>query len=220
MRIGRVLRHINYLNILLIISGIQPVFDQRVNGSKFSKIGVLCVLVHIVLCIYSDQELEREQRIMRFFVNGIMLGMKYLHRFANLFYPIVCVVGAIVQFEILAKFVDLNDRFDIFLAKSSMNVKRVHLKIRKMQHWSCIIAFVIAGVGNASNIAYTKLFAEIGFHTYYTGIFFGLNFTLVLFKISNYFYAFYLRMQLFSEYLEAVLKRDLQPIRVYQVKRY
>lgn len=220
MSCGQFFRDINFLNILLVISGIQPVYDQRKNGRKYSKIGVMFVILHIVLCLYSDKKSEEEQEVVRMFLKNIMFVMTYLHRFANLFYPMVCVLGAIVQFNELATFLDLQEKFDIYLEKGSMNVLRVHRNLKKVQLWACVIAIVIAGVSFLSQSEHTLLYTDIGFHTVYTGIFFALNYTLLLFKMSINFYAFYLRMNLFTEHLDGILRRDFQQNPDLQIKRY
>lgn len=205
----KTVRRIDYLNILLCISGIQPVYDQRKNGSKYSKIGILCIILHTYMCIYSDHKLEEEQRVIRMFLRNIMFAMTYLQRFANLCYPMVCVLGAILQFESLAKFLELEEHLDLYLKSRKQDVTGMHKKIRRMQLVSVIISLFVGVISCASYCSYTAVLNTVQFYTYYTGLFFSMNFALVIFKIFNHYYALHLRADLYTQHLKKILECEI-----------
>lgn len=211
MNYGKIVRRINFLNILLAICGIQPVYDQRKNGAKYSIFGVLCIILHTVLCIYSDHKLQEEQGIIRRFLQGIMFAMTYMQRFASLGYPLICVLGAIVQFEKMARFMDLEDHFDLYLKRVSMNISHMYRKIKRMQIVSCVLALIIGAISGWSYVSNSGVFSEnpMQFYTYYSGIFFSLNYTLIIFKICNHYYALHLRAELFTRHLKNILEKDI-----------
>lgn len=217
---GRFLKDIQHLNILLTLSGIQPVFDRRVNGVKFSKVGIFFCVIHICLCLYSDHILEQEARIARLFLPDVMYAMSIMQRICNLVYPLACSIGTIVQFKNLSKFLDSQDQFDLFLIKNSMNVNKLHKKIKKMELWSGVLSIFVAIISGVSYVEQAKVFSQPTFYTYYIGIFFSLNYTLILFKICNQFYAFHMRTELFTNHLKRILRRDIQQIQSYPVKTY
>lgn len=201
-------RHIDVLNILLILSGIKPVFDRPTNGSKYSAIGIVCIIIHTVLCIYGDRELAEESRIMQSFVKGIMIGMIHMKRVSSLFYPLVSVFGAILQFGSMSTFLELEDKLEFYLQKCSMNVSAMRGKIGKMQQITAVVAIFLGVISAISNASYAGVFGEVNVLNYYTGAFFSLNFTLVTFRICNNFYALYLRMDLYNKHLSKILNLD------------
>lgn len=199
---------INYLNLLLTLSGIQPVHDQRQNGSKYCKFGILCIVIHTVLCVYCDHKMEEEQAVLRMFLTGIMFGMSYLKRISSLVYPVAIVLGAILQFESLATFMELKDHLDVFLHKCSLDVVGMHKKIKEKQLLSTVMSLLMALLTGISTVYYTRIFFRVGFAQVYSGVFFSLNYTLVTFKICNNFYALYLRTELYCEHLKRIVERQ------------
>lgn len=217
------LRHINYLNILLTISGIQPVYDRPKNGRKYSILGLIFVTIHGGLILYCDYTLQEEQQILRLLLTGIMLGMSYLQRIANLAYPLATLIGTIVQFKSMARFLELEDRFDLYLMQQcSLDVSGMHRRIKKMQMMSMWIAIIIGIVSAYSHALYSKaispMFNDADFTGYYTGLFFGMNFTLVIFKICNHYFALSLRSELYIRHLKNILRSEIHlnlPVKRY-----
>lgn len=196
---------INYLNILLNICGIQPVYDRPKNGKKFSKIGILSIFIHTGLCIYCDHELEEDNKFLKAFLSGIMIAMTYLKRICSFVLPLACVFGAIFQFESLATFMDLKDRFDVYLKKCAMDVMNMHKRIKKVQLMSTFTSLFLAVISGISTYYYASLFSEVHFYTIYSGVFFSLNYTLIIFKVCINYYAMYLRVEMYTAILNTMM---------------
>lgn len=206
MKSKKSVKDFDYLNILLTLSGVQPVFDRKQkNGGKYSIIGIICVLVHSVLCIYCDHIAEEEQRVIRRFLMNIMFGLTYLHRFYSLVYPLLSVIGAIVQFKALNTFLDSQDQLTLYLSRCSMDTDRLQQQVKQMQIWSAISCLVLAALSSVSYVYYSEIFSRIQFSTYYTGVFFSLNYMLVVAKVCNHFYAYLLRLNLYCDHLKVVM---------------
>lgn len=202
------------LNVLLILSGIQPVFDRLQNGSKYSWLGITFVIVHIGMCVYSDRKLQDEQNIEQHTLKGIMFAMTYLQRYANLALPIFNVIGAFAQFSSMAQYRILEDEMDYYLrCLAPTKVLTMHRNIKRSQWISCVVALVVSSISCASCVltfckTFKKDWAEAEFYTYYTGIFFTLNFIAINFKMSLYYYGLSLRMDLFNGEVEKILNLD------------
>lgn len=201
-------RNIDFLDILLIISGIKPVLDRQTNGSKYSTIGIVCIIIHTVLCIYADRVLAEESRVMKSFVKGIMIGMVHMKRVSSLFYPLVSVFGAILQFGSMSTFLELEDKLEFYLQKCSVNVSTMRGKIQKMQQITAVVAIILGIISAISNASYAGVFGKVNVFNFYSGAFFSLNFTLVTFRICNNFYAMYLRIDLYNKHLPRILRLD------------
>lgn len=205
MKWHEITRNINYLNILLNICGIQPVYDRPKNGKKYSKIGILSIFIHTGLCIYCDHELEEDHKILKAFLSGIMIAMTYLKRICSIVFPMACVFGAIFQFESLATFMDLKDRFDVYLKRCSMDVKNLHMRIKKVQLMSTFTSLFLAVISGISTYYYSSIFSDVYFYTIYSGVFFSLNYTLIIFKVCNNYYAMYLRTEMYTMNLNTMV---------------
>lgn len=205
MKWNEITRNINYLNFLLNICGLQPVFDRPKNGKKYSKLGILSICINTGLCIYSDYELEQDSEVLRAFQNGVLVVMSYLKRIFSFVLPIACIIGSIFQFESLATFLDLNDRFDVYLNKCSVDVMSLHLRIKKVHSMSISTSLFVAVISGISNYYFSILFSEVYFYTIYSGVFFSLSYTLIIFKVCNNYYAMYLRTDMYTLHLKNIM---------------
>lgn len=211
----------NLLNILMIISGIKPVRDRRRNGSKYSVIGIFFVIVNGGMIIYCDQKMEAEQITLRKIMHGIMFAMTYILRFLNLLYPLLNVIATIYQFESMATFLDLEDKLDWYLKRSTVGVVDVmHKKIKSSQFYSTIVAVILAVISGISATTFPGSFENAQFHTIYTGAFLALNYVSITFKMCNNYYAFYLRQQLFNQQLSRIIQIKDDSPKVRNVNRF
>lgn len=80
-----------------------------------------------------------------------------------------------------------------------MNVNKLQKKARKMELWSVGLCVFVGALSGLSNVK-AKVFTPPNFYTYYIGVFFCMNYTLLLFKTCNKYYAFNLRAELFTDY--------------------
>lgn len=196
---------VDFLLILLVISGIQPVYDRPRNGGKYSLIGIIFIIIHSVLCILSDRQSAEEEAILRHFVSGILFGMTTMGRVCSLLYPLMCVLGAIFQFGAVTTFLDLEDQMDLYFKRCNLNTLQLHRKIKKLQLISSVSAVVVSLISAYSGALYSQQFGNIGALHYYSAAFFSGNFILVVLRICNNYYALYLRMCLFCSHLRTLI---------------
>lgn len=199
-----------------MFSGIQPVFDRFQNGSRYSIFGVISVIVHIGLGVYSDYKLQEEQQIQETTKNNnIIYAMTSLQRFSNYANPVLHLVGAVVQFKSMATFLELEDEIDYYLNAFTEDVSKMYKKIRKAQLIAVVVAILISINALISCVmaycfSFNARLADVQFYTYYTGVFYTLPYVTVNLKIFVNYYALSLRMDLFNGQLEKVLNLDRQ----------
>lgn len=209
-------KEVNILNFLLMFSGIQPVFDRFQNGSKYSIFGVISVIVHSGLGVYSDYKLQEEQHIQETTMsNNIIYAMTSLQRFFNYANPVLHLVGAVVQFKSMATFLELEDEINYYLNAFTEDVSKMYKKIRKAQLIAVVVAILISINALISCVmaycfSFNARLADVQFYTYYTGVFYTLPYVTVNLKIFVNYYALSLRMDLFNGQLEKVLNLDRQ----------
>lgn len=213
-------RKFNLLNILLIVSGIQPVRDRRLNGSKYSLIGIFFVIVNAGMVIYCDHKLEDEQELLRKVMKGIMFAMTYMLRIINLLYPLVNVLASIYQFESMATFLELEDQLDMYLKRSSVDLTGMYSRIKSGQLLSTILAIILAIISGVSATTFPGTFETAQFHSVYTGVFLSLNYIAVTLKMCNNYNGFFLRQRLFNRHLTTIISIQEENMNKKDRKRF
>lgn len=201
------------INNLLIFCGIQPVFDRLRNGIKFSKVGLVLIIIHSGLILHCDKKLLEEQAIVGQYLDRILFAMTYLQRIFCGTYSIFNVICAIIQFDSVTTFLDLQDEMDVYLKGLSIDMPSMYRKIK----WMEIIAIIVAVVGSliacvSSVMSYCDTFKQgldqVQLYTYYSGVFYTLYFAAATFKVCVHVYAMSLRFQHFNELVENILNLD------------
>lgn len=200
------------LNILFVLSGIQPVHDRLQSGSKLSVVGLTLIAINIILLLYSDKKLRQEQEIIDL-QDNILYAMTTVQRVCSLAIPIVIVIGSYFQFDSMDSFIKLQDNMDAFLKGTGVDVTEMHRRMKRMQNVATVVAVILSVISCVSAVytfcdTFSVGISEAEFYTYYTGYFLTLNFVGYIFKISVYYYAVSLRFDYFNDRVEKIMNLD------------
>lgn len=197
------LSNFDFINFLLTVSGLRPVFDYRTrSGRKYYLLGITLVIVHIGLNVFCDFQQSDEQSLLRLFYDKIMFAMVTLKRIVNLLYPLWMVLAAVGQFNSSTVLNKKLDKLDSYLKTNNANMKFLRLKMRKFTQVTLLIG-IGCSVGSILSTAWyaITLFNNVEFYHIFGATFYYLGFALVTMKACKYLYGIASRFDLFEELL-------------------
>lgn len=200
------LANFNAINFILTLSGTRPVFDRiSSKGRKFTLIGVIFVLINFGISLHVDYEHAQVQKyIYKIIMPPLMYAVTYLKRLADLLYPILIIIGSVVQFSCLDELSTKLDKIDSFFKKNNINTEVLD---KKLFHFTMlaavgtIIAMLISTVNLVYNAAY---FTGVEFRHYYMGTAYYANFILTTLKVCKYLTGIGMRLDLFQQVLRRI----------------
>lgn len=193
------------INFLLTISGFGPVFDRpRVDGKKYSIIGVILAIIHICLNVYSDNERAEKQELYSFYFDNVMYGMITIKRTISFTYPLWIALGLLLQFNASTIFHWHLEKFDLYFKNRNVNVKGLNEKLEKFTIFALVVGILYCG-GLLSVLSIFWWSLELIYHVpfchMFNAIFYYMSFGLLTMKASKYLYGIVCRFNLFEEEL-------------------
>lgn len=192
-------------DLVMTLLGSRPVFDQRkLDGSKFSKIGLIFVIIHTGIDIYIYHGSAKTIATLRKFYTSVMFGMLYIRRFVNLTWPIAMVLGDIYQFPATDILSEKLQKLDAYFTDNQVDLSHLHKRQRRFS--LIVILSVLCGmiINSMSSYYYASALKTFSFHHVYLPIVYHSNFILITLKVCRYLDGIQMRLDLFKVLLSGV----------------